>query len=148
MNANYPFHLTVVELPNRVKVMSQGASVVQMHCHQALRFRLLVLTLTPFLLCIACSREKALFHFEPGSVCSHQGKWDKAIGEYRKALELDGDYANAHYSMGLALTTKGGWDGAIAEYRQDVRLEPNSVRATTRLELAHQCPPLLAPRHI
>ena len=46
-----------------------------------------------------------------------RGKLDEAIAEYREAIRLKPDYADAHYNLGIALATRGKLDEAIAEYR-------------------------------
>ena len=50
---------------------------------------------------------------------------DEAIGEYREALRLKPDYAEAHNNLGVALEDRGSLDGAIAEYREALRLKPD-----------------------
>jgi tetratricopeptide (TPR) repeat protein len=58
--------------------------------------------------------------------------------EYREAIRLKPDFADAHYSLGYALLQgKGDNDGAIAELREAIRLKPG-VRAHTSLGQALQ----------
>jgi formylglycine-generating enzyme required for sulfatase activity/Flp pilus assembly protein TadD/tRNA A-37 threonylcarbamoyl transferase component Bud32 len=52
-----------------------------------------------------------------------------AIAEYRTAMRLKPDVANARGLRGLELEYDGNIDGAIAEYREMVRLGPNDPRA-------------------
>ena len=61
---------------------------------------------------------------------------DEAIAEFRKAIELDPNYALAHYRLGAALATKGLLDEAIAEFRKAIELDPNNAMAKVNLEKA------------
>src|SRR6266568_4679260 len=53
-------------------------------------------------------------------------KLELAIGEYKKALELYGDYANAHYHLALAYMKLKDNRGATAAFREVLRIEPDS----------------------
>ena len=46
-----------------------------------------------------------------------QGKLEEAIAEYRAAIRLKPDFAEAHCNLGNALTDQGKLDEAVAEYR-------------------------------
>jgi Flp pilus assembly protein TadD/uncharacterized membrane protein YhaH (DUF805 family) len=65
-----------------------------------------------------------------------RGELDKAIANYRIALELNPDDAITHNGLGFALSTKGDMYGALCEYRKSVDLDPKSVRAHYNLALA------------
>src|SRR5437870_10014298 len=78
------------------------ASVVKTGRNRLVTFGFLVLIV--LLIGTRGSREIARFHFEVGGLFSSQGKWDKAINEYRKAIHLERDYVNARYALGLAFT--------------------------------------------
>ena len=45
----------------------------------------------------------ALAHYNLGRVLAGKGQFDDAIAEYRKAIELDPNYADAHNNLGVAL---------------------------------------------
>lgn len=47
-------------------------------------------------------------------VCEfHLGRWETAVSEYRKAIELrGGDYAEAFYALGMAETARKSWPQA------------------------------------
>jgi tetratricopeptide (TPR) repeat protein len=46
-------------------------------------------------------------HYNIGVALNEMGKADEAIAEYKKAIEIDPDYASAHYNLGLAYYKKG-----------------------------------------
>jgi Flp pilus assembly protein TadD len=58
---------------------------------------------------------------------------EEAITEYREALRLKPDYANAHNGLGNALDDRGKPAEAIAEYRQALRIKPDDPLVRTNL---------------
>ncbi len=65
-----------------------------------------------------------------------QGKLDEAIAEFRAAIRLKPDYAEAHINLGIALQDQGKLEEAIAEYRAAIRLKPDYAEAHYNLGLA------------
>jgi Flp pilus assembly protein TadD len=57
------------------------------------------------------------------------GDWDGAAAEYRAAIRLKPNYAEAHQDLGVALIMKSDTDGGIQELREAVRLNPNDPDA-------------------
>ncbi len=53
-------------------------------------------------------------------------KVDQAIGEYRKAVELNTDYANAHYQLALAYLKVKDNRAALASFKEVLRIVPDS----------------------
>jgi len=53
---------------------------------------------------------------ERGNALQAKGNIEAAIAEYREALRLKPDYADAHYNLGLMLEAKG--QPLIVEYSQ------------------------------
>jgi tetratricopeptide (TPR) repeat protein len=58
------------------------------------------------------------------------------MAEYREAIRLKPDLAEAHNNVGIALGDRGDPDGAIAEYREAIRLEPEFAEAYVNLGTA------------
>ena len=54
---------------------------------------------------------------------------DEAIAEYRQAIRIKPDDAEAHSNLGVALQVKGQLDEAIAECREAIRLKPDYAEA-------------------
>ena len=65
-------------------------------------------------------RGKELYLFE-------QGKTDEAITEFRAAIEINPDFAEAHSSLGDALRELGKLEEAIAEHRAAIQLRPDDA---------------------
>jgi tetratricopeptide (TPR) repeat protein len=60
------------------------------------------------------------------------GKYDKAVPQFRKALEAKPD-AEAHDNLGLSLQYLGKYDEAAQHHRQAVTLNPNFISALNNL---------------
>ena len=57
----------------------------------------------------------------------------EAIEQYREALRLDRDCAEAHYNLGESLQDLGRLKEAEQEYREAIRLDPEDPEAMARL---------------
>ncbi len=53
-----------------------------------------------------------------------KGQLDEAMAEFRRAIELEPDRAQAHIGLGTCLHAKGQFDEAMAEFRRAIELEP------------------------
>ena len=60
-------------------------------------------------------------YFNLARIYERQGKIDKAIEEYRLALDIRPDYVDAHYNVGLLFLGQGKTDLAIAEFIEVTR---------------------------
>ncbi|QLE56662.1 tetratricopeptide repeat protein [Nostoc sp. TCL26-01] len=83
------------------------------------------------------SREQnAIAHNDLGVDLYNQNKLNEAIAEYRKAIELDPNFALAHVNLGVALKAQGKLDEAITAYRQAIKIDPNSRNAHYNLGIS------------
>ena len=73
---------------------------------------------------------------QPRQRPARPGEADEAIAEYREAMRLKPDFAEAHINLGVALRDQGKLDEAIAEYREALRLKPDHAEAHSNLGLA------------
>ena len=74
-------------------------------------------------------------HVARGSELAGQGKLDEAIREFREAIRLNPEYAEAHYDLGAALfELDNGVDEALAEFREALRINraANDVQLSRR----------------
>jgi len=60
-------------------------------------------------------------------------EYDRAIPEWRKALELTPDDAKAHYNLGVALAETRATDEAISHFQRALDLDPDYSDAHTNL---------------
>ncbi|HEY4085840.1 MAG TPA: tetratricopeptide repeat protein [Bryobacteraceae bacterium] len=75
-------------------------------------------------------------HVELGEALTRAGDTAGAIAEYREAIELKHDYAEAHLNLGAALALSPDTVGAaIEEYRTAIRLNPHYAQAHYNLGL-------------
>jgi Flp pilus assembly protein TadD len=71
-----------------------------------------------------------------GAALYAKGKVDEAIAEFREAIRLNKNNAEAHSNLGAALRSKGHLDEAIAEHREAIRLHKNYAAAHSNLGAA------------
>lgn len=72
-------------------------------------------------------------HYNLGILLSEQGEAEKAIGHYRRAIDLRPDYAEAHYNLGRLLVEQGQFDDAIAHYEKAAAINPADAEAQNNL---------------
>lgn len=73
---------------------------------------------------LSCSskEKQAEKHFKDGFEYQNQGNLDKAIEEYKKAIELNPNYLQAHMNLGAAYIGQKKYDKAIEEFNTVVKL--------------------------
>jgi protein O-mannosyl-transferase len=77
-------------------------------------------------------------YFTEGWLETKDTGWlDRAIDEYRVALELKPDYADAHTNLGAAYSARGWLDGAINEDRLALKIKPDSMETHFNLGRAY-----------
>lgn len=64
--------------------------------------------------------------FTMGRVYYAMEKMDLAVGEYRRAIEMYADYAQAHYNLALATMKQGDKKGAARSFREVIRISPDT----------------------
>jgi len=74
-----------------------------------------------------------LGHYNVGNAFVRKGQEDDAILQYRKALEINPNYAEAHGNLGNSLIKRGHLDDAIAQYQKAVEINPNLAQAHANL---------------
>jgi tetratricopeptide (TPR) repeat protein len=82
---------------------------------------------------LALTPNEALVHNNLGTTLKFEGKLDKALSHFRKALQLRPDYAEAHNNLGAVLEAQGKLDEAASHYRKAMELKPNLVNALYNL---------------
>lgn len=79
--------------------------------------------------------ERVSKYYESGMTLMEEGATDKAILEFRNALQLDEDHAPSHYALGLIHEQKRELQSAVGRFRKVVEIDPQHVEA--RLKLAN-----------
>jgi tetratricopeptide (TPR) repeat protein len=75
-------------------------------------------------------------HLDLGLALWQKGRFDEAFAEYREAIRIKPDYAEAHNALGTALRDTRKADNAMAEYREAIRLRPDFAEAHYNLGCA------------
>jgi|GEM_PF-2746413 len=77
-----------------------------------------------------------LSHWRAGNEYLKAKDWQGAERMYRKALEINPNYADAHHSLGVVLATRGRVDEAIAHFQKALEINPDDVKIRRNLEVA------------
>jgi tetratricopeptide (TPR) repeat protein len=81
--------------------------------------------------------QSAVAHQYFGFALYSKGNIDEAIGEYRKALELNPTLFDARFNLGVAYHSKGSIDQAIGQYQLALIHHPGSASTHNGLGMAY-----------
>ena len=59
-----------------------------------------------------------------GTAYTHKGKYDRAIQDYDKAIELNPNHAEAYSNRGIAFLRKSEYDSAIQDFEKTLEIDP------------------------
>jgi tetratricopeptide (TPR) repeat protein len=74
-------------------------------------------------------KSKAAIHLFKGEALRKEKKWDEAIAEYNKAIQLNSGYAEAYMRRGNAHSDKGEYDQAISDYTKAIDIDRDFAAA-------------------
>lgn len=83
-------------------------------------------------------QQDALKHYNAASEFHLDGQSEKALSEYRKALELNDKLYAAWNNMGQLLMEQGNYPDAVAAYQIAAELEPTDPRPEYNIGLVYQ----------
>ena len=72
-------------------------------------------------------------YLESGMKYMEQQKYDSAIIQFRKAIQIDPKYAEAQNNLGVVYEKQGKTRSALAAYRKAVEIDPNLSEAKENL---------------
>jgi tetratricopeptide (TPR) repeat protein len=81
--------------------------------------------------------ERSRIHFELARLSQIQGAWPEAIEDYRRATQLDPDFADAHFSLAVCLSSDGQYAEAAEKFAEVVERRPAHEQALFGLATAH-----------
>lgn len=67
--------------------------------------------------------------YAKGYKASQSGRFDEAIGDFRAAIEIKANYAEAYNMLGFSLRKSGKVDEAFQDYEKALQLKPNFPEA-------------------
>lgn len=79
----------------------------------------------------------AIAHYSLGNAYLTSPHHEKAIAEYKRAIELKPDYAEAYYGLGIAYYKSKNYDAAIEAYKEAIRINPDNTEAYYGLGLTY-----------
>jgi tetratricopeptide (TPR) repeat protein len=85
----------------------------------------------------AAQDQSAVALFRDGVIAQQREELDRAAAAYRRAIELDPQYAEAHANLGAVLARLGRYDEAVASYTRALNINPRLHAARLNLGLAH-----------
>ena len=66
-------------------------------------------------------------HFKNGINFKKQKKYEPAIEEFSKAIELNSRYCDAYYNRGFIKSTCGDFKGALEDYTKTIEINPKYI---------------------
>ena len=75
--------------------------------------------------------------FTRGEDNYYKGKFDDAIADFKKSVELDPKYADAYSEMGVCFMEKTDWDSAIAQLGKAIEIDPNHPKAQYAIAVSY-----------
>jgi tetratricopeptide (TPR) repeat protein len=96
-----------------------------MHIQNKEAFKNILLTLGMVVcLFLAVCRDKSIDHYNRGTIYLQKGKYNRAISELTKAIELNPKDAGAYYKRGNAYGYKGKYAQAISDFTKVIQINP------------------------
>jgi tetratricopeptide (TPR) repeat protein len=89
---------------------------------------------------LAASPRSMAAHYAKSNLLRHMGRYEAAIPEYEKVIELDRNEPGAHANLGWCKLLTGSIEAAIPALKQALRLSPRDTRAgnwSARIGLVH-----------
>jgi tetratricopeptide (TPR) repeat protein len=80
--------------------------------------------------------DNSLAHYELGNALKQQGKFDKALFHYSKALQINPNFAEVHNNLGHTLAHQKDYKNAIYHYNEALRIKPKYAEAHNNLGTA------------
>lgn len=75
-------------------------------------------------------------HAQAGATAQKEGKWDVAIREFRKVIELQPDSVSGHANLGESYFQSGNYGAAIPELQRALQVNPNLMGTHQTLGVA------------
>ena len=80
---------------------------------------------------------KTVIYIFEGIAHSNKKRWDEAIDEYNKGIEINPKYPEAYNTRGAAYDDKGEYDKAISDYTKAIEINPSFADAYQNRGIAY-----------
>lgn len=125
-------------VPENQRLQAQGTYEVATRQIEERQFALAFMTLQKV---NTLDPNVAMYHNALGIVCLQLGRADVAQTEFKRATELERDYAEAHLNLGIALAEQQRWAEAVKAYERAIALPrlvtPDTAYQNLGLALYH-----------
>ncbi len=74
-------------------------------------------------------------HYRLGLIYGDQGKVDRAMAEYQRAISIDPEYEKSYLNLGALLAEEGRNEDAVRMFREAIRLDPDYTDARINLAI-------------
>jgi len=81
--------------------------------------------------------QKAYDHYDKAEVHRRAGKYEEALAEYNKAIQIRRNIAQPHHGIGLVYQVQGKHNQAISEYKKAVGINPDYIFAHNNMGMAY-----------
>jgi tetratricopeptide (TPR) repeat protein len=78
---------------------------------------------------LACTLQNCAAHYNLGCALANRGRFDEAMTQYQKAVEIKPDYVDALNNLGAAFVRLGRFDEAMAQCRKALEIKPDLAEA-------------------
>jgi Tfp pilus assembly protein PilF len=85
---------------------------------------------------LACTSSNSVAHNNMGLAFAKNGEVEKAIGQFRQALEIHPDDGEVRYNLGVCFFVKGDLDEAVTQYRKALETAPDNAQIHNNLGTA------------
>ncbi|MGB3655188.1 MAG: tetratricopeptide repeat protein, partial [Rivularia sp. (in: cyanobacteria)] len=72
---------------------------------------------------------RAAFYSNRGILYSNQDKWDLALADYNKAIEINPNYFDAYFNRALVYSLQRQYELALTDYNQAIEINPEYASA-------------------
>ena len=102
---------------------------------EEMKARFFILLVVTGVLGIGCAggasrtAETAKTYYNQGADCLKQGKYDEAIGDFTRAIEIDSGLAEAYNNRGMAFVMKRDYDQGIRDFTKAIEIKPGLAEA-------------------
>ena len=85
----------------------------------------------------ALERLRADVYNKRGIAHANKGKYDKAISDFDRAIEIQPKYAKAYFIRGLTYSKKGQYEKAISDFNKAIEINPKNSMAYNNRGMAY-----------